>query len=506
MILLFALAKLVLHLATSSGYGYFRDELYYLACTEHLALGYVDHPTLSVLLLWGVRHTLGTSLWAIRLLPALAGAATVGLVGWMARRLGGGRLAQALALSCALIAGQYLALDHFYSMNAFEILAWAGAAALLIRLLAEEGEAEPRTWGRLWVALGGVLALGLANKISVLWLGAGIGAGMLLTPRRRWLATPWPWIAGGIAALGLLPYLAWQVQNGWPTREFVRNAGSEKMAHVAPLDFLLGQIESMHPFTLPLWLGGLAWLLFAAPGRRFRLLGCAYLTVLAILIANGTSRSGYFAPAYTWLFAAGGVAAESLLRRPWPRRLGWAGVWLLLAGGILAAPFALPLLPVARYIAYGRLLGVQPDTEERKEIGALPQFYADMHGWPEIVDTVEGVYRSLPAAERRRTGIFAPDYGIAGAIDHYGPARGLPHAASGHNNFWLWGPGRWDGGPLIVIGGRKDDLEGACARVERRATLDCGYCMPYENGRPVWLCTGLKVPAATLWPQLKHYD
>jgi hypothetical protein len=138
-----------------------------------------------------VRHTLGTSLWAVRLLPALAGAATVALVGWMTRRLGGGRLAQALSLSCALIAGQYLAFNHFYSMNAFEILAWAGAA-LLIRLPSEEGEAEPRPWGRpgsLWAA-----CWHWAPPTRSASSGSALGSAPDATARRRWLATRWPWI------------------------------------------------------------------------------------------------------------------------------------------------------------------------------------------------------------------------------------------------------------------------------------------------------------------------
>jgi hypothetical protein len=503
---LFALAKLLLHLATSSGYGYFRDELYYLACAEHLDFGYVDHPSLSIFLLWIVRHTLGTSLLAIRFLPAVAGAATVALVGWMARRMGGGRLAQALAMTCALIAGSYLAHDHFYSMNAFELLLWAAAAALLVRLKTEE---DPQRHGRIWIALGIVLALGLANKISVLWLGAGLGAGMLLGPERRWLATRWPWIAGGIAALGAAPYAIWNFLHDWPTPEFIRNASGSKMAHVSPLDFLHGQYETMHPWTLPLWLGGLAWLFFHPQGKRFRLLGWIYLVVLAILVANGTSRSGYLAPAYTWLFAAGGNAAEGLLQRfrgRWPYRLGWAAVVVLLAGGVIAAPFALPVIPVERYVAYAKALGVQPETAEKKELGDLPQHFADMHGWPEIVATIEGVYRTIPDAEKPRTRVYAPDYGIAGAIDLFGPPLGLPKAISGHNSYWLWGPGSYDGGPLIVVGGEEKEAAAVCTQVERAATIECGRCMPYENHRPVWLCRGLKVPIGQVWKEVKNFS
>ena len=90
-----ALSKLALHLYTNAvaGYGIFRDELYYLACARHLAAGYVDHPPLSMWILALIRAVIGESVFALRLLPAIFGAATVLLVGLLARRMGGGRYA-----------------------------------------------------------------------------------------------------------------------------------------------------------------------------------------------------------------------------------------------------------------------------------------------------------------------------------------------------------------------------------------------------------------------------
>jgi hypothetical protein len=499
MIALFALLKLALHLVTSPGYGYFRDELYYLACAEHPAAGYVDHPPLSVFVLGAVRALLGDSRLALRLVPALLGSATVALVGSMAQALGGGRFAMALAMTAALVAPEYLALNHFYSMNAFDIFFWALAAYILVRLSA--GGAA-----RLWAVLGLVLGLGLLNKISVLWLGAGLAAGLLATPQRRWLATPWPWVCATIAAAVFAPYPVWQVQNGWPTREFIHNATTEKMVSVTPLRFLAGQIDTMLPASLPLWLGGLAFLFFHPAGACHRLLGWMYVTVFAILAGSGASRAGYLAPAYTWLFAAGGVAAERWLARPGLRRLRPVAIGLLAVAGVAAAPLALPLLPVETYIRYARALGRAPETEERKALGELGQFYADMHGWEEITGTLVGVWRALPAEERAAARIFAPDYGVAGAIDLFGRKQGLPPAISGHNNYWLWGPRGWDGRALIVVGGSEERLRELFSDVRRAATIECGRCMPYENQRPVWICRGLRVSVAELWPQVKHYD
>lgn len=499
LVALFTLLKLALHLATSSGYGYFRDEFYYLACADHLAAGYVDHPPLSVFVLSVVRALIGDSRFALRLTPALLGAGTVALVGLMTRRLGGGRWAMALAMTGALVAPVYLSLDHFYSMNAFDLFFWALAAFLVIRLVQQE-----TTGG--WCALGVVLGLGLLNKISVLWLGAGLFAGLLATPLRRSLKKPGPWLAGLIASALFAPHVVWEIVNGWPTREFIRNATSEKMVEVAPLDFVSGQVEMMLPFTLPLWLGGLLWLFAAREGRTYRVLAWTYVTVALILMGSGSSRAGYLAPAYTWLFAAGGVAAERALAGP---RLAWlrpAYVALLLLAGAAIAPLALPILPIETYIRYARALGHAPSTEERKELGDLGQFYADMHGWEAIVATVADAHRRLTPEEAAAARVFAPDYGIAGAIDLMGRRQGLPPAISGHNNYWLWGPRGWDGRVVIVVGGREERLREQFASVERAGTLECGRCMPYENGRPVWIARGLRVPLADVWPQTKHYD
>ena len=119
-----AILKLALQLHAAPHYGIFRDEMYYLACGQHLGWGYVDHPPLMPFIAWLVSHTLGTSLLAIRLLPALAGAALVWITGDMARRMGGGRMAQALAPLAVLTAPIYMLLQHWFTMNAFEPLLW----------------------------------------------------------------------------------------------------------------------------------------------------------------------------------------------------------------------------------------------------------------------------------------------------------------------------------------------------------------------------------------------
>ena len=209
-------AKLLVHLAVGRGYGYHRDELYYLACANHLDWGYVDHPPFAVLVIAATRGLLGDSVAAIRVVPALVGALTVLLIGLIARRLGGGPFAQALAMTAALVAPFYLALDHYFSMNAFDLLIWGLAAYLLLRIL----QGGP-PW--LWLLLGVLLGIGLLNKISVLWLGGGLFVGLLLTPQRVVLRSRWPWLALAVALGVFMPHVLWQARYDWPTLEFARN-------------------------------------------------------------------------------------------------------------------------------------------------------------------------------------------------------------------------------------------------------------------------------------------
>ncbi len=496
--ILFAGIKVLAHLVVGNGYGYFRDEFYYLACSRNLAWGYVDHPPLSVAVLRAWTTLFGDSVVAIRLLAVLAGAAAIYLIGWIARRLGGGPFAQALAMTAAVVAPIYLSAGSSFSMNSFDLLFWTAAAGLLIRIL-EGGE------DRLWPWLGLLLGLGLLNKISVLWLGFGLFVALLLTGYRRVLATRGPWIAGGIAALVFLPHIVWQIAHDWPTLEFIRNATGEKMRSVAIGEFVVSQVRMLHPLVLPIWLGGLGYLLFHRDARPYRFLALIWISVAALLIVNGASRPGYLGPAYPALLAAGGVAVERLLAPQRLRLLRPALIGLLVLGGLLLAPVALPILPVESYIAYAETIGIAPSTSERKELAELPQHFADMFGWTELADEIERVTATLTPQEREVVCVFTYNYGEAGALQTLGRGRGLPPAISGHNNYWLWGPGDC-GGLLLVIGGTEAGHTRLYESAEQVGMKRCDYCMPYEDDVPIWLLRGPKETAVEFWPSIAHFD
>lgn len=496
-------AKLLLHLLNLTGYGIFRDELYYIACSKRLAWGYVDHPPFSVGILRLVRELLGDDLWALRLVPALVGAAAVFVIGALARRLGGGTLAQSLAMLAALLGPSYLGVSHFYSMNVFDWLFWALAGYWIVELV--QGECGSRAG---WLRLGGLLGLGLLNKLSFLWLGLGLAVGLLAVARDQ-LRKPGPWLAAGLSGGIFLPHVLWQIRWGWPTREFMANATGHKMLAVSPLDFLAGQVDMLGgPVLFAVALAGLLFLFASAPGRG-RILGWMYLTVFTLLLLNGTSRAGYLGPATSWLLAAGGVGLEALvlrLRAPWGR---WALASILGAlvslQGLIAAPFGLPVLPVETFVEYSRALGVAPSTEERKELAQLPQFYADMFGWREKAEMARRAVDRLAPEERAVACFFATNYGVAGALEHFG-GDDLPPVTSGHNNLWLWGPGSCTGEVMIVLGVEREALEAWFEEVERVDTVECRWCMPYENHQPVVVARRPRVTLAEAWPRLKHFD
>lgn len=283
----------------------------------------------------------------------------------------------------------------------------------------------------------------------------------------------------------------------------MRNAAGEKMVRTGFLTFWSQQFQVMNPVTAPVWLIGLIALLATS---RTRVLGIVFLAVAALLIASGSSRPNYLAVAYAPLFAAGGVTIERLTsarRRAWLRP---AALTLLVLLGAPVVPLGLPILPPDQLAAYIRALGAQQRAQERTREGELPQVFADMFGWEDMVRRVAQVYHSLPADQRAKAAVFTSNYGEAGAIDLFGPRYGLPPAISSHNNYWLWGPRGATGEVVIIVGGGRDDAHEDFRSVRLADTTSCKYCMPYENGAPIFVCLGLNKTLAERWLEIRHFE
>ncbi len=503
----FAFFELLIHLYTNAfaSYGYFRDELYYIACSNHLAAGYVDQPPLSSYLLFISIKLFGDSIFALRLFPAIASSFTVFITGLMVHKLNGGYFAITAACVSLALAPQFLGTNTIYSMNTFDWLFWSLAAYLVILIVRSDHSGGSKATQKLWIWLGVVLGLGLLNKIDLLWFGAGLFVGLILTPQRKYFKTLQPYFAGIIALVLFIPYVVWNITHNFATLEFIHRAATIKYSSRNPLTFISDILLVMNPVTIPVWLAGIYFLFFHKDGKTYKLTGYIFLVSFLILIMNWHSKVEYIAPAFPMLFAAGGVMLEKLAVR---KSFAWIQYTLpaiIVLIGLMLIPLALPILPVETFINYSRTLGMAPSTSEAQQLGSLPQFYADMFGWKNMADSVSKVYLTLSPEERKKTIIFAQNYGEAGAIDFFRKDFPLPRVICGHNNYWYWGPGDTTFTTLIVIGGAKEDHLKTCASVEQAGTVHSKYAMPYENNLPIFICKDLKLPVSVIWQRVRFF-
>jgi hypothetical protein len=497
-----AVAKFLLHIVVQN-YGYFRDELYFLACGDHLAWGYVDQPPAVAVLVKLSTTLFGSSLIGIHILPALAGALKIVLTGMMTRELGGGRFAQFIAALAVLFAPVYLSIDAYISMNCLEPLWWMGCAYLLLRMI--NGASQ-----KLWLGFGVLAGLGLETKYSMGVFGAAVVIGLLLTEHRRMLAKPWIYIGGIVAAAIFFPNFWWQHTRAWPFLQLMANIrASGRDVQLSPIRYILEQLLLMGPGSA-LWVAGLIFL-FTDRMKRYRVLGWTYVVSLTIFIVMH-GKNYYLNPIYPMMFAAGGVGFELWMntRRQRDGKLQWLKpaftAWIIVLGALIM-PFPIAVLSPQHLIAYMQLLHFRPPASETHRQSPLPQQYADMFGWREMTEKVASYYNSLPEDERAKTAIFGNNYGQAGAIDFFGPKYGLPKAISGHQNYWYWGPRNYTGESMIVLGeGDPDALKNKwCQNVTPVGEVDHPYSMPYEH-RAIWHCRGLKVNLQQAWPKLKNWD
>jgi hypothetical protein len=491
--LLLVLIELVPNLF--GAYGIFIDELYYLACADHLATGYVDHPPLAPWILAASRAILGDSQLGIRVLPALAGGGTVVLTGMIAWRMGAHARGQVLAAIAILVAPIPLIMFGFFSVNAFEILLWTLAAYILV----EQARTKSPRW---WLWLGLVCGLGLMNKHTFVLIALGLLVGMLLTPARKHLASKHLWLGVAIAALVFSPNLVWQIQHDWMTLGFYAGADAKNVKTPA-LEVFLQQVLFMNPAGVLLWAAGIWFLLRNEAGRSWRHLGWLFLTLLVLMVASQKSRPDRIAGAYPMMFAAGAVWWDRLCRA----RARWLSPALAGLLVLVAAPFVpvvLPIMPPQKLGPYAQSLGVVPKIERGHEHTPLPQWMEDRLGWPEMVDAVVAATNAHVAPEElARARVVAPSYGYAGALELLGRDRGLPRVVSPHNTYFLWGLGE---GPIevaVTIGFGPKTLK----KLFEEVTLVRDHKEPFglRRGSPIYVCRGPKIPLHEVWEKFRNY-
>ncbi len=497
-VLYLACVRLILYAVAGPQYGYFRDELYYLACGEHPAWGYVDQPPLIGWVAWLLEHTIGTSLYALRLLPALAHAGAIVLAGRLARELGGRRWAMFLAALATLLCPVGLAFGHLFTMNAFDPLLWTGIALCVVRI-------EKTGNQRLWLTVGALVGVAVLNKYGIAFWVVGLLVGIVLTPLRVSLRQRWFWLACVVAAVIALPNFLWQWHHQFPFLQLMHNVReSGRDISLPPLAFLKAQAEMIGYGTGILVIAAVIFA-FTRAGRSFRALGSAYVVFLLVMMALH-GKMYYLAAVYPMMFAGGAVGMDLATRR---RSLVWAKPVLALIIAAISgiyAPLILPILPVETFLSYEQKMGIQQQKFEHAKEGKLPQIYADMFGWEQIAQTVAAYYHTLSPEEQQKTAIFANNYGDGGAIDFFGPKYGLPKAIGNHQNYWIWGPRQYTGESMIVLGeGHEENMQRKCASYSIIGHTDYPLSRP-DEWLPIYHCRGFKWNLQEVWPEMKHWN
>ena len=496
----FATITFLIHFASSLwgshlGYGFFRDELYFLVCGHHLAWGYVDMPPLVALQARLAEMLFGLSPTGIRILSFLAAGVTVGLTGLLAWQLGGRRTAQALAMTAALACPVFLGTSNYLSMNSWEPCFWMGSLLALLRV------ADGSDGLRAWLIFGLLAGLGIENKHSTVFFLVALIVGLLLSPQRRIL-----WSRGcaaGVAVLLLLalPNFLWQWVHHFPTYELLSGvARSDKNTKLPPLAFLMQQINMLLIFSVPLWIGGLAWLGFARKARPWRFVALTYLLFLAMMMAMH-AKDYYLSPIYPVLFAAGAAALGQLIRRGWP--LIVYAVFLACFFCLVTAPIVLTILPPDKYITYTARFRANK-VQNEKFTSPLPQYLSDRFGWPEMVEGFSARYNALPPGIRAHTAIFCGNYGEASAVNILGPKYGLPTAISGHQNYFYWGWNGYTGESVLTLGNDSRDYTDNYDEVIDLGAFDAPWIMDHEHHHYFWLRHRKRTYAAD-WPDFKYW-
>lgn len=493
----FILAKLVICLFPFD-YGLFRDELYYIAMSDNLDFGYVDVPPLVPFLLAIVRSVLGTSFFALHLLPAISGALVVWLVSLMVKKFGGGFNALLLALTCVTLAPIYLAWESTYSYDVFDKLNWTLMLYVTVLILKTEDR-------KYWIYFGLVAGFALLTKITILFLAFGLLSAMMMTKERKSFLSWQLWAGAVLAILIFSPYIIWQIKEGLPALEYYGSYASSKTWPSTPPEFVKNQIVTMNLFAFPVWLLGIYYFIFNETGKRYRVFGYAYFVVLIICIVL---KVKFFLPApfYTVLFAGGAVWIEGFAEKRNISRLKRAPAVAIFLIGLVQVPFARAVIPVEQFVKYTGRSVWEGIRGERHDLGRLPQHFHDRFGWDVMAQSVAVAYNKLSEQDKAKACVLMGNYGEAGAIWVYGEQYGLPKPISGHLQYYFWGPRGHSGEVTISMGIDMESLKNHFADVESVHLHGHRWAIPYEKYLDVYVCRGPKKPLAEMWSEFKHLD
>jgi len=482
------------------GYEYFIDEVYYIACANHLAFGYIDHPPLSIFILAFWKSIFGDSLYSIRFLPALAGSFIVFFGGIITRELGGGKFSQVLTSFTLLCTPVFAAAAGIYSMNIFETLLAVLIIYYIIRLMKEHNLKR-------WFVIGVLMGLGVMNKHTFGLYIMALLIGLLVCGKWRLIFNKWFIFGGLIAFIIFLPNIIWQIVNHYPSLEFYVIISRYKNVYTPPLSFITGQIVTMSPINFFVWFFGIFFLLFSKQMKDYRFMVVIFLLIFIFMLLTGTSRSDRTAFIYPAAFAGGAIFWETFTSK---HRTAWIKlvlIFLMVLSFAMTIPIILPYLTYQQTADYIKFIHYNTEFESHNR-PLLPQLLADRIGWKEKAVMMNSVYQTLSDSEKKRTILSATNYGQAGMLDLYGKKYGFPKVICGHNSYSLWNREHLDADIVLYLAHKKDTVE-VSKRFGNYKMSDQiftnSYVTPHEDNLVVYICKEPRLPLDTLRDKGRFY-
>jgi hypothetical protein len=502
-IIYLAIFKILIHLINPE-YGYHRDELFFLYISDNYSFSNLDVLPLTPLYLKFITLLFGHSLKAVHFASALCGAFSIVLTCLITKELGGKKFAIFLAGLSTLFTG-FIAFGALFTYDSLDFLIVVTIIYFLVRMFKEDRPVY-------WIPVGILIGLGLLNKLTILFFCLSIFAVLLITPQRKYLKNKWIWISASLSLLFFVPFILWQINNNWYFIDWTKHyAGGNSYIASFP-EFLWNQILPNNFTNTPIWLTGLALLIFSKEWKQYRFLGLNYVLLFLLIFLLG-GKLYFLIPYYTILLAVGSIKIESLINKlKMPVRrvmlISLTAIYFILS--LITIPMFMPVLSIQQFTKYTDFLGMGNDAgvkyENNQLNDLLPQHFADRYGWEEMTQKISEVYHNLPKEVRDSVGgIMCNNSGQAAAINFYREKYVIPEAISGHGWFFYHALKTHKfKDTYISINENIPRFKTAFENVDSIGFFSHPYCMPYETNKKIYLCKNPKTDVEEFWKTLKH--
>ncbi len=478
----FIITKLCLHFFTNTNYELHRDEMLYFNMADHLSFGYATVPPVMGFLAFFVKTISGYSVFGIRLIPALMGAASLFIIAKIVKESGGGIMALVIASTAFLLSPGFLLFDTLFTPNIVEQFLWLLTTYFIFRMTTHDNP-------RLWIVIGILLGLSFMTKYSVMFYIFGFFIALLFSSYRTLFRSRYFYFTLLFGMIIILPNMLWQYLHGWPVIFHMSELKRTQMVNLKYINFFT-DIYSLNLASTIIWLSGLFSLLFFKKEKKNQYLGIAsLLIILTFLILKG--KGYYILGLIPFLFAYGGLMMEKYLTG---KLVIFNYLMIFIGAGfsLVALPFGLPLLSFDKLYRYeermNHLITYPFQRWEDGRVHDISQIYADMTGWRELAGYVAKAYNQLTPEEKKKCTVYVErDYGAAGAIHFYGKEYNLPDAVTFLESYIMWAPDTIPAGPFIYINNEPGDIKKLFNTVTETGQITDPWSR--EKGLLVYLCS-----------------